>query len=269
MAGRVEMAVRLLVSDLDGTLLNEKSELSEETAEAVRKAQNAGMRFAAATGRSWSTAHEIFQKAGITVDCILLNGAEFRNSAGDVIFQEAIEEGAAGEVMETLLQKRLDIEVVTDRGEFSTNTRVCQKASEFSEFARIKELKPKILKIFAFSENFSDVEEYRNELHSCSGLAVTSSAGWNIEITSSMAQKGIMLERMIAYYHISREETVVFGDGYNDETLFRRFPHSCAMKNAVPLICQLAEKVIDSNKNHGVAKEIDKIIRRGGQNVIF
>jgi len=262
------MAVQLLVSDLDGTLLNEKSKISEETAEAVRKAQNAGIIFVAATGRSWSTVCEMFQKAGVSVGFILLNGAEFRNSTGDVICQEAMEEAVAQEAMKTLLQMNLNIEVIADRGEFSTNTKVCQKASEFSGFARIKGLKPKIFKIFAFSEIPSDVEACRKELLSWSELSVTSSADWNIEITSRTAQKGRMLERVIEFYQISKEEIVVFGDGYNDETLFRRFPHSRAMKNAVPLICQLAEKVIDSNKNHGVAKEIDKIIR-GMQNVIF
>lgn len=182
------MAVRLLVSDLDGTLLNEKGQIAEETAKAVRKAQSAAIRFVAATGRSWSTANEIFQKAGISAGFILLNGAEFRNSAGEVICQKAIDEDVVQEVMNILLQMNLDMEVITDRGEFSTNTKVCQKASEFSDFTRIQGEKPQILKIFAFSENLSDIGKYRKELLAWSSLSVTSSADWNIEITSREAQ---------------------------------------------------------------------------------
>lgn len=53
---------------------------------------------------------------------------------------------------------------------------------------------------------------------------------------------------------------MVFGDGENDETMFREFPHSCAVENAAPVIRSLAEKVIESNQNNGVAKEIYQII---------
>ncbi|TGY93567.1 HAD family phosphatase [Petralouisia muris] len=263
MAGSERKAVKLLVSDLDGTLLNEKSKISRETAETVRKAQNAGIRFAAATGRSWSTACEIFQNAGIFVPCILLNGAEFRNQAGDVIFQEAITAAAAREVIEMIRKRSLDLEVITDKGEFSTNTQKCQKALEFSEFERRKDADIKVFKIFAFSKTPEEVKNCKKELMLWTKLSVTSSAEWNIEITSEKAQKGRMLEKVMEFYQISKEEVVVFGDGCNDESMFRMFPHSCAMKNAEPLICELAEKVIDSNRNHGVAKEINKIIQGG------
>lgn len=69
-----------------------------------------------------------------------------------------------------------------------------------------------------------------------------------------------MLKRAANYYGISTKEIMVFGDGYNDETLFCGFRHSRAMENAVPYIRRLAEKVIGSNGNNGVAKEINQIL---------
>lgn len=61
-------------------------------------------------------------------------------------------------------------------------------------------------------------------------------------------------------YDYHPEDVIVFGDGANDETMFCKFHHSRAMQNAVPVIREIAEKVIDSNRNNGVAKEINQIL---------
>lgn len=254
------IAVRLIASDLDGTLLDGKGRITQETAEAIRKAQNAGVKIVAATGRSWSTAHEIFTDVGLAVDYILLNGAEFRNSDGKVIYQETMDNGTGNEVLEYFLSEKMDVEVITDMGEYATNTDVCRMASEFSEYVSIQKQMPGMLKLFSFSDSQERVESCRKGVQCFQGISVTSSAEWNIEVTAGQAQKGRMLTRAAGYYGIFPEEVIVFGDGYNDETLFCGFRHSRAMENAVPLICSLAEKVIGSNRNNGVAKEINQIL---------
>ena len=80
--------IKLVASDLDGTLLNEESMLSEKTAECIRTAQQAGILWVAATGRSLKTASELMRTAGVSPEYLLLNGAEFRKSDGTLIFQK-------------------------------------------------------------------------------------------------------------------------------------------------------------------------------------
>ena len=77
--------IRLIASDLDGTLLNEEGMLSEKTAECIRTAQQAGILWVAATGRSLKTASELMRTAGVSQEYLLLNGAEFRKSDGTLI----------------------------------------------------------------------------------------------------------------------------------------------------------------------------------------
>lgn len=254
------MAVRILASDLDGTLLNEKGKISSETAEAIKKAQNAGIKFLAVTGRAWGTAHPIFQEAGIEADYVLLNGAEFRTSAGEVIYQEAMDQEVAKKMINHLSDLGLDIEVNTDRGDFTTNTKVCQIASEILDFSWFWKQEPKILKIFAFSEESDLAAKSRKYLPDWKGISITCSAAWNIEITAEKAVKGRMLKTAMEFYHVSNEEVLIFGDGENDATMFREFVHSRAMENAVPTIRRMAEKVIESNRKNGVAKEINQIL---------
>ncbi len=254
------MAIKIFASDLDGTLLNEEGRISAETAEAVKTVQRAGMRFVAVTGRAWSTAHSIFQEAAIETDYVLLNGAEFRASSGEVIYQEIIEKNLAEKIIDYLSAVGIDFEINTDKGDFSTNTKVCRTASELRNFPLIWNQNSKILKFFVFSDEKFLIEQVRQYFNEWQGISVTSSAAWNVEITAGAAEKGIMLKRAAEFYRIPKEEVTVFGDGENDETLFREFPHCCAVENAVPTILRLAERVIESNWNNGVAKEIMRVL---------
>lgn len=262
------MAIRILASDLDGTLLNEESRISAETEEAVKRAQRAGMRFVAVTGRAWSTAYPIFQEAEIEVDYVLLNGAEFRASSGEVIYQEAIEKNLAEKIMNYLSDAGIDFEVNTDKGDFSTNTKVCQTALEIRNFVQLWNQEARILKIFSFSDEKLLIDQVKKHFKGWQGISVTSSAVWNAEITAVDAEKGKMLKRAAEFYGVPKDEVMVFGDGENDETMFREFCHSRAVKNAVPVIRRLAEKVIAGNQKNGVAKEINQILG-GLQDGIF
>lgn len=254
------MQIQILASDLDGTLLNENSKISKETAQAVKKAQKEGKRFVAVTGRAWNTACPIFQEAGIWADYILMNGAEFRLSSGKVIFQEAIDKEIAERIIEYLLQLGIDFEINTDKGDFSTNIEVCDKSMDFKKYDQIAKEEPKILKFFVFSNDTDQIQLVKQYLKDWTGITITSSALQNVEITSEAAKKGTMLERVADFYSVPKEEVVVFGDGENDQSLFKTFEHSRAMKNAVPAIRKIAEKVIESNRENGVAKEIDYIL---------
>ena len=254
------MAVQIFASDLDGTLLNKESEISVETVRAIETAQKAGIRFIAATGRAWGTAHPFFQKAGIETDYVLLNGAEFRTSSGTVIYQEIIPENVAEKIVGYLSEEGIDFEINTDKGDFSTDTEMCPSASDFPDPVEFWKQEPKILKIFVFSDEPAIIEKVKSYLRDWKEISVTSSAGWNIEITALSAQKGRMLKKAVEFYQVSTDEVVVFGDGENDKTMFLEFPHSRAVANAVPAIQSLAEKVIESNQNNGVAKEIYRIV---------
>lgn len=259
------MTKGIFASDLDGTLLNEKSKISAKTAEAVKMAQNAGFCFMAATGRSWVTAHMIFEEAGISPDYVLLNGAEFRSASGEVIYQEPMKQDVANQIIDALLKAAIDFEINTDQGDFSTNRKVCQTAAEFSDLLLIRNQELKILKIFAFSDEETDMEKVRSILQGFKGISVTTSAKWNVEITAESANKGNMLKKAAEYYKVPKSQVVVFGDGENDETMFREFQHSRGVGNAVPLIQSLAEKVIENHQNDGVAKEMIRICKIGGQ----
>ena len=256
--GVQRMEVKILASDLDGTLLDQNSRISETTAKAIKEAQNAGIHFIAVTGRSWETAHQIFQEAGIEVDYILLNGAEFRISSGEIIYQEFIQQDVAEKVIDYLLTARVGLEVNTDKGDFSTDTDLCQTASVFSEFLQFGEKKPKILKLFAFSNEAILMKNIKNHFSDWKEIFVTSSAVWNVEITASVAQKGNMLKKVIQYYGVSEDEVIIFGDGENDVSLFEQTEKSYAMGQAKEYVKQHASHITKSNNEDGIYYALKK-----------
>ena len=70
------------------------------------------------------------------------------------------------------------------------------------------------------------------------------------------------MEAIADYYGLSKEEILVFGDGENDLSMFSRFPHSRAMGNAVKSLKEIAEKVIETNIENGVAQEVCRVMQK-------
>ena len=73
--------------------------------------------------------------------------------------------------------------------------------------------------------------------------------------------KGHAIKYVIDYFSLTKKDAYAFGDGYNDMSLFKDYKHTRAMSNGVNALKQIAEKVIDSNDNHGVAKEIIDLVK--------
>lgn len=77
--------IKLIASDMDGTLLNSNHDIDKETVDAIRKAEEAGIIFAISTGREYESVKEVLDKHNIKVQCILSNGAEYRDEEGNIL----------------------------------------------------------------------------------------------------------------------------------------------------------------------------------------
>ena len=80
--------IKVIASDLDGTLLNENHTLGGRTIEAIHKAQKKGIRFMIATGRSFQQAMTAFEDVDVVCDYIVSSGGEVRNSKKEILFSK-------------------------------------------------------------------------------------------------------------------------------------------------------------------------------------
>lgn len=77
--------IKLIASDMDGTLVSNDHAISEANSKAIKMAQNKGIEFIITTGRSYEDAHSQVAEAGIECNYLVMNGSELRNAQGEIV----------------------------------------------------------------------------------------------------------------------------------------------------------------------------------------
>lgn len=283
--------IKLIVSDMDGTFLNNRQKISEYNLNAVKYAQSRHVEFMIATGRNYISIKPLMERYGIQCSCMLMNGAEFRNSDNQIQKKIPISYEKGRELLSLLEKQGFYPEIMdsdgfytiydTEKAEISMLGRMrCLRPDATEEelrelmnrsifykslirlksYEELQEREILFSKTIVFSQDTDIIEDTRKKVMQLGGLAVTSSYPTNVEINDIHAQKGIALREYIEERGIKKEEVMVFGDGLNDYSLFTEFPNSYAPENAMEEIRNLASQIIESNENDGVGKTIMKYI---------
>ena len=259
--------IKLIASDMDGTLLNDDHMISEENLKAIRKAQEMGRHFTIVTGRDYDTVKPYLEECNLKCECILSNGAEYRDINGNVIENVYMNKQSVKIVFDILNEAGLCIQLMTTNGAYMTNKESDKKAV----IERFKLFNPKmneeevieleILKIITFDNDEKLIAELKNKIkENTSDLAVASTFSNDIEISDIEAQKGLILAKAIKKMGIDKNEVIILGDSFNDYSMFIEFENSYAMENAIPEIKEIAKYITDTNNNDGVAKAIYKCL---------
>lgn len=285
--------MRLIATDMDGTLLSNDSDISRENAEAIRKAQEQGIDVIVATGRSYESAKAPLEEAGLSLPVICVNGADIRTGEGEQIYSVTIQPHVSRQAQLVLKNAEIFYEVYTSKGLFINNkeqaiavvmdilktTNPDVEEAELRKQAQERIVKegvsyvenydsiledPEVVlyKMLAFSLDKSKLEQAIAQLQTIEQLTVSSSAQDNIEITAKEAQKGIALQWYAKRLGISLEDTMAIGDNFNDVSMLRGAGFGVAMGNAEPEIKQLSNWTTKSNSEHGVAHAIEYVMNK-------
>lgn len=111
--------IKLIASDMDGTLLDAHMSISTENTEAIRMANELGIEFMVATGRNAQEARAALDEAGIDCAMITLNGAQVFDRSGKSLFTVPIPSPQAMTVMDILDANGIYYEVATNQGLYS------------------------------------------------------------------------------------------------------------------------------------------------------
>ena len=135
----------------------------------------------------------------------------------------------------------------------------CNHLQKIDDFDQFLGGDLEIIKVEGFSGE-QEIQEAKNDLKQIPGISFLSSFDDNVEVTDQKAQKGYILEKVIAMRGLSRDEVMVIGDGMNDISLFECFPNSYAPSNACEKIKELAGTVVGSNEADGFAQAVRKML---------
>ena len=283
--------IKLIASDMDGTLLNSRHDIDNESVEAIRNAVDAGIIFAISTGREYDNVEPFLKKHNIKCQCILMNGAEYRDESGNIVEVINIDIDIAKQIIHILNKEKVSARIFTNKGVYTSDTKeealkemtyrtmafnpnmtveeAMENAKKQPYFVQLKYINDmdeflksgiEIRKFVAFNKDIELINNLKKEIGKFKGIAVSSSFEDNIEITHMTAQKGIILAKVAEEMGIDRSEVMVIGDSFNDYSMFVVFEESVAMENAVPEIKEIAKYITDTNDNLGVAKAINKVV---------
>ena len=260
---------KLLALDIDGTLLNDKRELTDRTVEAIKRAIESGVHVTLCTGRPIQGVKWLVEKLGIITPVITYNGAEIVDPAsGEILFKNQLLPEDAVKIAEWGMDRGVTL-IVWSQGDlygYPMNERVDfykQIAlTEPKEVTDIKGLAEKgITKIIWFDE-VERINQLKTQLNKSDFKSVTyvTSNPKFLEFFNSEVSKRISMERLCDLIGVTKEETVAIGDGYNDVPMLEGAGLSIAMGNAPDDIKALCVAVTDDNNNDGVAKAIERYI---------
>ncbi|MDR3598591.1 Cof-type HAD-IIB family hydrolase [Clostridium sp.] len=283
--------IKLIASDMDGTLLNEKHKIDKETVIAIKKAEGAGIIFAISTGREYDTVKPLLDENDIRCQCVLMNGAEYRDEKGNILEEINIDQKVAFKIINILQKEKVSARIFTNKGIFTTDTKeealkeMTYRTLSFDpeltyeEAVELAKLQPyftqlkyitnleeffdsdiEVRKFVAFHNNIEIINKMKKVIGGIQDIAVSSSFIDNIEVTHITAQKGIILAKVAQKMGFQKEEVLVLGDSFNDYSMFTEFSESVAMGNAIPEIKEIAKYITDTNNNLGVAKAIYRVL---------
>ena len=258
--------IKLIVSDMDGTLVNDEKKIDESIYEILPKLKEKGIRFVVASGRQYPSLCNDFQEHVKDVVICSENGAFIVDNGKELhaccMTQEqvklSLDAAFAVEGMEPIVCAKY-VTYTRDEGvkEFLESPKFNYKMAVADD---LYEIEDDIIKISMLVMNGEDTvamfRKVRAELDESLNL-VTSGEGC-MDTGIYGVHKGLAVEVLQEMWGIKPEETMVFGDQYNDVEMFARAEYSFAMAGAMEGVKKKARYLAGSNNDGAVVKEIRK-----------
>ena len=112
--------IKLIACDMDGTLLNSRHEIDEENIEAIRNAEKSGIVFAISTGREYDNVEPFLKKHNIRCQCVLMNGAEYRDEYSNIVEVINIDTHIAAKIIDEIKKEKINTKIINNKY-FNTN----------------------------------------------------------------------------------------------------------------------------------------------------
>jgi len=260
---------KLVISDLDGTLLNKEHELSTYTKTTIKKLVDKGIKFFIATGRHHVDTLEIKEKLGLKEAYLITsNGARVYDYEGKLLISHNHKSDIAEEILKLPLEEGVHLNVYSDNRWliFQDNERINEWVEKttfrFNKINKEELTYEEILKWY-YLGNHELLLKVKEKLESKWGNEIEClfSLPDCLEIMPKGISKAKAIEEIIEKEGIKQEETIAFGDGFNDYEMLKFVKKGLVMGNAHEKLKEALKhlEVIEHNCQDGVAKYLSKL----------
>jgi Cof subfamily protein (haloacid dehalogenase superfamily) len=264
--------IRVLLADVDGTLVTEDKVLTEAATAAVRELHRAGIVLAITSGRPPRGMSMLIEPLALKCAIAGFNGGVFVNPDLSVIASHTLDPAAAEQALKLILDQGLDAWVYTAEDWLIRD----QAAPHVEREAWTVKFDAKIVPSFtsahlAHAVKIVGISDDLDRVATCekaaqSALGDTASAArsqpYYLDVTHPQANKGAVVTTLSKLLNIPPAQFATIGDMPNDVLMFRKSGFSIAMGNSSDEVKAKASAVTDSNANDGFAKAVRKFILR-------
>lgn len=261
--------IKLLISDVDGTLLTSNHVLTEQSTRAVKQLGDAGILFAITSGRPPRGLSMLIDPLRLTTPLGAFNGGLIVDCDMNFLQELTIPDNLVTPIIELLSANGLSVWVYQGSDWFVLdlngphvlhNSRACQFTP--SEVTNFNEINRRVVKIVGVSDEPSVMRIVEAKLQHQFGhdVSATRSSAYYLDVTHRDANKGAVVHFFSSKFDIATADIATIGDMSNDLLMFEMSGLSIAMGNADGDVQHAADHVSRSNDDDGFAYAIDQFI---------
>ncbi len=263
------MAIKLVVSDVDGTMVTDDKVLTPATIAAAHRLRDAGIHLALVSSRPPRGMAFLTMDLGLTGPLGGFNGGAILAPDGAVIEERFVPEAAVRTSLDLFAKRGVSPWLFADNqwiikdlaGDYVPKERMTVRF----EPTVVDDFEPFIArcgKIVGASAKFDHLADCETELQGLLGHTAHAhrSQKYYLDVTNPSADKGTACNALAKWFGIDIADVCAIGDQSNDVPMFRVAGHSIAMGNAPPPVAAEAKQHTGSNQQDGWADAIERLV---------
>jgi Cof subfamily protein (haloacid dehalogenase superfamily) len=262
-------AIRLMLADVDGTLVTPDKVLTDRSIDAVRRLGAAGIMFAITSGRPPRGMEMLIKPLDITTPIAAFNGGLLVDHNMSVIEQRVLPEDLVQPVADLIGSFGLDVWVYRGADWYVPDPKGSHVAQESATvrfdpkvMTSLDGLTSNVAKLVGVSNDLDAVARASSAAHDKFGdhVSAARSQPYYLDVTHPDANKGAVARYLSEKYSIPPEAIATIGDQPNDVLMFAHSGLSIAMGNASLEVKHSARRVTTSDTDEGFANAVEKFV---------
>lgn len=277
------MSIKLVVSDLDGTLLNNYSRLDSASIQAVAMLKEKGIMFTFATGRVDLNTWYYAKLLNVDLPIISCNGSLIRYPfSNEALLQTLLPVDAVNSLLEAFIREKIDFLIYTPEAiYYQENSAIVQPFHFYNNLAatidvplaqlinftdwqkgRTNLCPERAIKIYCHAANAEVALRLHTLVQSFPELVVLKSSKKSIDIMHVSSDKVVGIQHLAAKLGLNWSEIATFGDANNDYKMLQAAGLSFLMKNANKSFSRILEKAVwaENNNCDGFARAVKQYL---------
>ena len=253
--------IKIIFSDIDGTLLNSVHRIGKKTEEAIKKLQEKGICFVLSSSRGPIAIEPILKRYQFNCPMIAYGGALILDEDKNVLYENGFRKEEANEVVQFLEEKKFPLSyniytkdnwLVKERDARIRNEEdIVEATASIGTIDSVKddEIVDKLL-LMCDKDEILNIEKALKERFP--GLSMAKSSNILIEVNKGGINKAESVKRFMKMRNIDQENSMAFGDNYNDKEMLECVMYPVLMNNAPEDLKKQFSYITDDNDHDGI-----------------